>query len=254
MLCSHQEESMDLEPRDRSRIGPTSYYPWWSTWVFCGFLSSQLWALQDRKPLLPVPKGARLSPGDTARVSLKFRLQLWALWASHVQGLANKRGIIILSKAIDPEHHEEEAFWYPVETRKRMCGLRWPSGSTSWVLFAHMNGNIQEAWEESSYFIWSQVLEKLPRSRSIWVVAEGEGNLEMEQGGGRYWVPVGTELTARWGLYFVTQTSLYPCFPSGSEVRQSPWGAVSIYHGDIDLCGTQGGWRQARKMWGSALL
>lgn len=42
-----------------------------------------------------------------------------------------------------------------------------------------MNGNIQEAWEEKLVFHMEPgSLEKLPRSRSIWVVAEGEGNLE----------------------------------------------------------------------------
>lgn len=62
----------------------------------------QLWALHRiGKPLLPVPKGAGCHQG-TQRVSLKFRLQLplSPFKASHVQGPANKRGIIILSKQL----------------------------------------------------------------------------------------------------------------------------------------------------------
>jgi len=54
----------------------------------------------------------RLSPGDTARVSLKFRLQLppEPFGILMCRDRQTERGIIILSKVTDPEHHEEEAF------------------------------------------------------------------------------------------------------------------------------------------------
>lgn len=158
MLCSHQEESMDLEPRDRSRIGPTSYYLQWSTWVFCGFLSSQLWALQDRKPLLPAPKGAGCHQGTQrgSHWSSGYSLPLSPLGFSCAGTGKQKEESSSCQKQLTLNTMRRK----PSDTQwrqGRMCGLRWPSGSTSWYSSPTWMETYKKPGRRSSYFIWSQV-------------------------------------------------------------------------------------------------
>lgn len=70
----------------------------------------------------------------------------------------------------------------------------------------------------------------------------------MDSRAGRWWAPaVALKPTAEMGLYFVTLTSPYLSFSSGSEVHQSPWEAVSKHHGEVDMCGTSRGLWQTQR-------
>lgn len=67
----------------------------------------------------------------------------------------------------------------------------------------------------------------------------------MERGGGSWRVPlVALRPTAEMGAQFCHISQPLSGFPSASEVRQSPRGAFSKYHGEVDPCGISGGpWR-----------
>lgn len=106
----------------------------------------------------PVPKGSELSPGTQRGSHWSSGCSLpWALLGYSCAGTGKQRGIIILSKAIDPEHHEEEAFWYPVETRKNVWAWVTQWGHLLVLLSPHEWKHTRSLGERSSYFIWSQV-------------------------------------------------------------------------------------------------
>lgn len=212
-LCSHQEEYMGLEPRDRSRISPTYYYSQWSTWVFYRFLSPQLWALQDEMPLLP--KGAGCHQGT----------QRGSHWSSGLKLPPEHFGILQQARS----HHLVRRNWpwtarggrLP-DTQEKQGGtyeLRWPSGNTFWHSLPTGMGISNKPGQRRLFHRESDSSERTKISiGGSW----GRRGFRMERGGGAWWVPgVALSQLQRCGLYFVTLTSLYPSFPSGSEAHQS---------------------------------